>query len=98
MDDNFVLKFGKYVGKTYGWVSKNAPNYITWARDNAPNLLKESKPKPQVIEIEKKEIKFREGPVNTMVPNMSFWVEGPADICKPYLDRMKEINEKDLEK
>ncbi len=29
-----ILKFGKYKGKTYNWVYKNDPRWMTWAFEN----------------------------------------------------------------
>ena len=43
VDDNFIFKFGKYSGKTYKYVLETNPQYISWAEENAPNLLKEKK-------------------------------------------------------
>ena len=90
MDGNFVFKFGKHAGKTLDWVEENAPSYLAWAKINAPNLLKEPKPKAVPKPAEKKILTFRDAPVKTMVPNMNFWNEGPAEICKPYLNRMAQ--------
>lgn len=88
MDKNFVLKGGKYNGKTYGWVLQNFPSYISWCKENAPNMLKE-RPVP-VPNIETKEIKFRDEPIKSLVPNLNFWNEGPHELSIPYLIKIKE--------
>lgn len=95
MDDNFTFRGGKHDCKTYGWVRKNDQSYIRWCQEKAPFMLKErAAPKPEPVPEPKKEIKFRDEPVKSLVPNLNFWNEGPDDISKPYLEKMK----KDLEK
>lgn len=89
MDDNFVFRGGKHNGKTYGWVRLNEPSYITWCKEKAPFMLKtkaEPKPQPEI----KKEIKFSDGPIASIQPNLNFWNEGPEDISLPYLKKMEE--------
>jgi len=88
MRKDFVFKFGKHAGKTYEWVEENNPSYIVWAEESAPNLLKESKPKPKPVE--QKTITFSDAKSTTMSPNLNFWNEGPSSLSKPYLDKMKE--------
>ena len=83
-----VFKFGKYAGKTLEWVEENAPSYITWAKINAPNLLKEPKPKAVPKPAENKVLTFRDAPVKTIVPNMNFWNEGPDKRSLAYLKKM----------
>lgn len=92
MDNNFVFRFGKHSGKTYGWVEDNDPSYIKWAREKAPNLLKP--PKPKAKQSEKKEVKFRDKPLETLQPNMNFYNEGPDEISIPYLKKMEELKKK----
>jgi len=50
LDPKSVLRFGKYKGKTVEYVIKHNLNYIMWAMEQAPNLLK-TKPvvKKQII-------------------------------------------------
>ena len=40
LDPKSVLRFGKYKGKTIEYVTKHNLNYIMWAMEQAPNLLK----------------------------------------------------------
>jgi hypothetical protein len=40
LDPKSVLRFGKYKGKTVEYVMKHNLNYIMWAMEQAPNLLK----------------------------------------------------------
>lgn len=40
LDPKSVLKVGKYKGKTIEYVMKYNMNYILWALEQAPNLLK----------------------------------------------------------
>ena len=87
MNPDFVFKYGKHAGKTYKWVEEHHPSYIEWALENAPNLLKPPHPKP----IEKKELKFRDKPPQSMEPNYNFYNEGPDEISKPYLKKMEEL-------
>lgn len=79
MDNDFTFRGGKHDGQTYGWVRKNDPSYIRWCQEKAPFMLKErAAPKPvPVPETPKKEIKFRDEPVKSLVPNLNFWNEGP---------------------
>ncbi|HWY35576.1 MAG TPA: hypothetical protein VNX68_13095 [Nitrosopumilaceae archaeon] len=75
VDDNFVLKGGKYAGETYGSIKKKNPSYILWVHENAPNLLKEKKVKPVAEKVEPPE----EGkkPPSAITPNHNFFNEGP---------------------
>lgn len=40
LDPKSVFRFGKYKGKTVEYVIKHNLNYIMWAMEQAPNLLK----------------------------------------------------------
>lgn len=94
MDAKFVFKFGKYAGKTYEWVEENAASYLEWARVNAPNLLKE--PKPKVV----KPVQLTTvdcPPQKTMQPNLNFWNEGPDEKSKPYLEKMNLLKPKETD-
>lgn len=70
MDDNFVLKGGKYVGKTVGWLRSNQPNYLRWVEENQPNMLKE---------VKKTETNFNET-LSKLKPNLNFDNEGLNNI------------------
>jgi hypothetical protein len=83
MDDNFTFTGGKYNGKTYAWVMETNPQYISWCRENAPNMLKERKPPEPKKEIT--ELKFRDTTIPSMVPNMNFDNEGPDKYSHEYL-------------
>ena len=57
MNDDFVLKSGKYAGKSIGWLKSNNQNYLNWVMENQPNMLKELKkiePKKTEKKYEKK--------------------------------------------
>ena len=45
MNQNLVLRTGKYKGKTVREVLKLDMNYILWVKENRPEMLKERKPK-----------------------------------------------------
>lgn len=89
----FQLRTGKHTGKTLEWVKQNEPTYLSWIKENRPEMLKGSEDKPK---IEKKEIQSNNTPIKSMVPNLNFWNEGPADICKLYLKMMQEKDSNDL--
>ena len=69
MNDDFVLRSGKYAGKSIGWLKSNNQNYLNWAMENQPNMLKELK------KIEPKSIESVS--LKTMTPNLNFDNEGP---------------------
>lgn len=86
MDGKFMFKYGKYAGKTYEWVEENAPSYLDWVKINAPNLLKESKPKA----VKPTQMTTADAPqYKTLQPNLNFWNEGPSEISKPYLEKIR---------
>ncbi len=90
MDKNFVLRSGKYTGKTLEWLETNQKSYLTWIKENRPEMLKDAKKAP-VAKVEvKKELKFRDKLIEAIRPNDEFDNEGPADISKPYLNRNQE--------
>lgn len=95
MNLQFQIRTGKHAGKTIQWLQENEPSYLVWIQENRPEMLKGSlvkKPEP------KKEVTMSDVPTTSMVPNMNFWNEGPADISKPYLEKMKqEKSELDLD-
>lgn len=100
MDDNFKFRGGKHDGQTYAWVKRNDPSYIRFCEEKAPFMLKEKaapKPPPEPTQEPKKELKFRDEPVKSLVPNLNFWNEGPDELSIPYLNKMKE-NDRNLEK
>lgn len=45
MNQNVVLRTGKYKGKTVREVLKFDMNYILWVKENRPEMLNERKPK-----------------------------------------------------
>ena len=94
MDRNFILKYGKFAGKSIAWLEENNKGYLKWAIENAPNLLKAPKPKEPPKSVSK-EVKGVEISDKAMTPNMNFWNEGPDEKCKPYLEQTKnKENEK----
>lgn len=83
-----IIPYGKYKGKTLEWLEKNDKGYLKWAKENAPKLVTPPKPKPI---IETKVIDLREDELPKAIqPNLNFWSEGPADICKPYLNSLNK--------
>ena len=75
VDDDFVLKGGKYAGETYGSVKIKNPSYIKWVEVNAPGLLKEKKVKISTPAI-KKLPKDGEEQKSAIQPNLNFFNEG----------------------
>ena len=67
MNDDFILRSGKYVGKTIQWLKINNPQYLEWITLNKPTMLVGSKQqdKPKT-EISDEEI------VSAMKPNLNF--------------------------
>jgi hypothetical protein len=78
MNDDFVLKSGKYAGKSIGWLKSNNQNYLNWVMENQPNMLKELK------KIEPKNLEAL--PTKTMSPNLNFDNEGPDPLSLIYLN------------
>ena len=75
MNDDFVLRSGKYAGKSIGWLKTNNQNYLNWAMENQPNMLKELK------KIEPKQIIENNIVINGRIqPNLNFDKEGPDPI------------------
>jgi len=94
MDKEFIIKYGKFAGKTIGWLQENNEGYLNWAIKNAPNLLKPPTPK-EPPKSESKEVKGIPIHKLGMYPNENFWNEGPDERCKPYLEQIKnKENEK----
>jgi len=89
MNDEFCLRSGKYTGKSIGWLKKNNPNYLGWVAENRPEMLKELK----VKKIQKVEPKMVEVTIPKAIqPNLNFWNEGPSEMSKIYLDKIKNNN------
>ena len=86
MNKNFILRSGKYGGKTLGWLQENDNKYLIWVEENHPEMLKGSDEKePQI----KPKLAFRDSPIMTIVPNMNFDNEGPCDYLK---NKMKDLS------
>ena len=47
MNQDFVIKIGKYKGKTVKWVMYNDRRYFEWAKANAPSMFEPYQPKPK---------------------------------------------------
>ena len=45
MNQDFVIKIGKYKGKTVKWVMYNDRRYFEWAKVNAPSMFEPYQPK-----------------------------------------------------
>lgn len=81
MDDNFVLKKGKYAGKSIGLIKKINPSYLEWVKDNAPGMLKEKKkpkpPEPSGPAQRREPPPDSEVVESSLKPNLNFFNEGP---------------------
>ena len=44
MNQDFVIKIGKYKGKTVKWVMYNDRRYFEWAKANAPSMFEPYQP------------------------------------------------------
>lgn len=75
MDDNFIFRSGKYIGKTYKFVLLTNPSYISWCEQNKPKMLMPTKqnaePKPSGPRIEPPE-KSDLPKSSAMKPNLNF--------------------------
>ena len=49
MNQDFVIKIGKYKGKTVKWVMYNDRRYFEWAKVNAPGMFEPYQPKPKPV-------------------------------------------------
>ena len=96
MNRDFIFRGGKYSGKTLGWVSDNYPSYLAWIKINQPNMLKGSENKPKPI-VTVSNIDYSKENKSSMVPNMNFWDEGPDERSVPYLKKIEEEKEKNLD-
>jgi len=45
VNQDFVIKIGKYKGKTVKWVMYNDRRYFEWAKANAPTMFEPYQPK-----------------------------------------------------
>src|ERR1035441_6828497 len=66
MSTNFILRSGKYVGKTMEWVENHDPSYLVWVEENRPQMLKE----PKKVEIKNFTIEAKSTAIQ---PNLDFW-------------------------
>lgn len=67
MDDNFILRYGKYAGKTIEWLKRNNPQYLEWVTLNQPKMLENTKQsEPKKTELSDEET------VSAIKPNMNF--------------------------
>lgn len=91
MRADFILRSGKYAGKTYEWVLETDPSYLVWITDNRPEMLREQKePKKEVKVTNVKE----ETKSFVLQPNEDFYNEPPDAQCIPYmLDHADEYQE-----
>lgn len=84
---NFKLRSGRYQGMTYEWVCDNHPNYIEWVKQNQPNMLLEKT--TTIINVKETKEEF-----GKLKPNKNFENQGPEWYCLPYLNKMKESEDK----
>ena len=89
MNKNFILKTGKFAGKTIGWIEENNPWYLIWIEENKPFMLKGSMDEEPVVA---KKMTKTEKKSEAMQPNMGFWDEGPSELTKIYLETLKQKN------
>lgn len=73
MNKDFIFRTGKHIGETYEHVEQNDPGYITWAEENRPELLKESRAKK--ISKPKTESELPMSKLSALTPNLNFFNE-----------------------
>ena len=85
MRSDFIFRSGKFKGKSYEWVSRNASWYINWVMENRPEMLrehssknsiKEQKSKSSINNIEASDEEDFKG-FKPIQPNLNFDNEGP---------------------
>ena len=69
---SFVFQKGKHKGKSLQLVEKIDPQYIVWAKENAPGLLKEWKPTPKPAPPRMEPPEDGEVVKSAMQPNLDF--------------------------
>lgn len=73
--DDFIFRSGVHEGKTYGEIRKSNPGYISWVKENRPQMLKEHKPKvvePQTPGARKEVPEESSEPKSSLQPNLDF--------------------------
>jgi len=69
MNDDFIIRTGKYAGKTLLWVEEFDSDYLDWVKENRPEMLKEVKDSPKKS---KNESELPDSIVSAIKPNMNF--------------------------
>lgn len=91
MNKKFQLRTGKYAGKTIEWLQENDHKYLIWVEENRPEMLKGSQDeKPVTV----RSIDYTQESMSSLQPNYNFYNEGPDELSKPYLEKMKQLNNK----
>lgn len=94
MNLDFKLRSGKFAGKTLEWLQNNESSYLSWVKENRPEMLKGADKPTPVAPISQKSVIVKSN--KTMSPNDNFFNEGPHEISKPYLKKMEELGNQDL--
>ncbi len=98
MNGKFVLRSGKYAGKTIEWLKSNQPSYLAWVEENQPKMLKEFKPKvKQSPPVDKKKV-LPDYAESAMKPNTNFYNEPPDAQSLKYINQQKGINVGEVKK
>jgi len=91
MNAEFILRSGKYKGKSYRWVETYQPWYIRWVLENRPEMLREhNKPNVNKSNTNKEDDTEDEETISErewkrsklMVPNLSFFNENGTNTNK----------------
>lgn len=86
MDKDVVFRSGAHEGKTVGYVLEHNPKYITWVKENRPEMLRA----PVVKVIVEATVLKESSQKSSLQMNMNFWNEGPDEMSKPYLQKIQE--------
>ena len=91
MNGKFVLRTGKFAGKTVDWLRDNNPMYLLWVEENQPNMLKEKTSKiVQSKPVDKKKV-LPDYVESAMKPNTNFYNEPPDKHSLDYINKNKGI-------
>jgi len=88
LNDNFILKSGKYAGKSIALIKKIDYQYIAWCEINCPNILKEKKSEPKEKKVYQPKTEMPKA--RKEVPEES---ETPASSLQPNLDFLKQTGD-----
>lgn len=71
MEEDFIFRSGKHIGKSLVWVEEFDSNYLNWIKENRLEMLKEH-PTPKSSSKVKKDHELPDSPITAMKPNMGF--------------------------